>query len=242
MVRLCHCGADGPAQDPSDDRTAAIGRGTIARILEACRRRAIWPPPRWQVSAPTLGSRRWSASRCAVVGDVRLAGPNVHTSTRAAALHLGEDLITIDRKYKDQWTKLPTRFLLISNELPRLLDASGAIATRFVVVQLEESSSAERKVPRSEATNRTHRNPELGAGRAGSDHPAPFTVPKASEDAIRDLPGLVSPVRRSSVTLRPRSRQDSQSAGPLRRLAAVLRGQRAPQLRRQASSGVTCVL
>jgi putative DNA primase/helicase len=41
----------------------------------------------------------------------------------------GEDMLTIDRKYKEPWTgKLPSRILIISNELPQLGDASGAIA------------------------------------------------------------------------------------------------------------------
>ena len=49
----------------------------------------------------------------------------------------GEDTLTIDRKYRDPWTgQLPTRFLVISNELPRFGDASGAIATRFVMLTL----------------------------------------------------------------------------------------------------------
>ena len=52
----------------------------------------------------------------------------------------GEDTITVNRKYRDQWTgKLPSRFLVISNELPQLGDASGTIANRFVVLLLRES-------------------------------------------------------------------------------------------------------
>lgn len=48
--------------------------------------------------------------------------------------------LTIDRKYLDPWTgTLPTRFVLISNELPRFGDASGAIAGRFVVLELSRS-------------------------------------------------------------------------------------------------------
>ena len=49
-------------------------------------------------------------------------------------------MLTVDIKYKEQWTgTLPTRFLIISNELPRFGDASGAIATRFVTLVLTQS-------------------------------------------------------------------------------------------------------
>ena len=49
----------------------------------------------------------------------------------------GEDWLTIDRKFKEPWSgKLNTRFVVVSNELPRFGDASGAIANRFVVLSL----------------------------------------------------------------------------------------------------------
>jgi putative DNA primase/helicase len=52
----------------------------------------------------------------------------------------GEDTLTINRKYHEQVnTKLPTRMHLISNEMPRLTDASGAIIGRFVVLILTRS-------------------------------------------------------------------------------------------------------
>jgi putative DNA primase/helicase len=38
----------------------------------------------------------------------------------------GEDTITIDRKYRDPWTgRLPARFMILTNELPRFSDSSG---------------------------------------------------------------------------------------------------------------------
>ena len=52
----------------------------------------------------------------------------------------GEDSLTIDRKYKEPWTgRLPTRFLIMTNELPRLSDASGALASRFILFVLTRS-------------------------------------------------------------------------------------------------------
>ena len=52
----------------------------------------------------------------------------------------GEDTITIDKKYAQPWTgRLPTRFLILTNELPYLADSSGALASRFIVLVLTKS-------------------------------------------------------------------------------------------------------
>src|SRR5262245_59869796 len=52
----------------------------------------------------------------------------------------GEDTLTIDRKYRGAWTgKLPTRIHIISNELPRLTDASTAIVSRLVILLTTET-------------------------------------------------------------------------------------------------------
>jgi putative DNA primase/helicase len=52
----------------------------------------------------------------------------------------GEDSLNVDRKYKEPWTgRLPTRFIVMTNELPRLLDASGALASRFIIFVLTKS-------------------------------------------------------------------------------------------------------
>ena len=47
----------------------------------------------------------------------------------------GEDTLTVNRKYRDQWTgKLPCRLHVLSNELPKLGDASMAIVGRIVLL------------------------------------------------------------------------------------------------------------
>ncbi len=52
----------------------------------------------------------------------------------------GEDTIDIDRKYREPWTgKLPTRLMILSNELPNFGDSSGVIAKRFVVLNMTVS-------------------------------------------------------------------------------------------------------
>ena len=52
----------------------------------------------------------------------------------------GEDALTVDRKHRDQLTvKLSTRFVIASNELPRLGDASGALAGRLILLRITQS-------------------------------------------------------------------------------------------------------
>ena len=52
----------------------------------------------------------------------------------------GEDVQTVDRKHRDPWTGiLPTWFLILTNELPKIADASGALASRFIIVTLTQS-------------------------------------------------------------------------------------------------------
>jgi putative DNA primase/helicase len=59
---------------------------------------------------------------------------------RASGSISGEDAITIDRKKREAWTgTLPTRIVIATNELPRLSDASGALASRMIILNTPES-------------------------------------------------------------------------------------------------------
>ena len=76
----------------------------------------------------------------AIISDARLGGANTNQVVERLLSISGEDMLTVDVKYQEQWTgTLPTRFVVISNELPRFGDASGAIATRFVTLVLSRS-------------------------------------------------------------------------------------------------------
>lgn len=85
--------------------------------------------------APLIGKR------VAIISDARLGGrADQHAIAERILSITGEDALTIDRKYSPAWTgQLQTRFVVISNELPRLADTSGALASRFIVLLLTES-------------------------------------------------------------------------------------------------------
>jgi putative DNA primase/helicase len=117
------------------------GKGTIGRVVTGL----LGPH---NVAAPTLASLATNfglspliGKPLALISDARLSGRADSKVVVERLLSVsGEDSLTIDRKYRDPWTgRLPTRFLILSNELPRLSDASGALASRFVLFALEQS-------------------------------------------------------------------------------------------------------
>ena len=77
----------------------------------------------------------------ALISDARLSGRTDSSIVVERLLSIsGEDSITIDRKYREPWTgRLPARFGILTNELPRLSDSSGALASRFVALVLTRS-------------------------------------------------------------------------------------------------------
>ncbi|MDZ7733980.1 MAG: phage/plasmid primase, P4 family [Acidimicrobiia bacterium] len=115
------------------------GKGVIARVLAALVGRQNVAGPTLASLGTNFGLQDLIGKPLAVISDARLSGNTTQVVERLLSVS-GEDTLTIDRKYRDPWTgKLPTRFVVISNEIPRFGDASGAIARRFVVLQLSRS-------------------------------------------------------------------------------------------------------
>jgi putative DNA primase/helicase len=117
------------------------GKGTIGRVL-----RALVGPD--NCCSPSLNSLTtnfglWALvnKTVAIVPDARLSGGADQAPVVEKLLSIsGEDAQTFDRKYLSALTvKLTTRFTILSNELPRLGDASGALASRFLVLNTPRS-------------------------------------------------------------------------------------------------------
>ena len=100
------------------------GRGTIARLMGALVGRENVAGPRLSALGTNFGLEPLVGKPLAIVGDARLSRRTDTGAIVEALLSIsGEDTITIDRKHKAPWTgKLPTRLMLLSNELPRLPD------------------------------------------------------------------------------------------------------------------------
>jgi putative DNA primase/helicase len=77
----------------------------------------------------------------AFISDARLSGRTDSAIVVERLLSVsGEDAQTVNRKHLAQvTTKLPTRFVILTNELPKLNDPSGALVGRFVVLRLIKS-------------------------------------------------------------------------------------------------------
>jgi putative DNA primase/helicase len=117
------------------------GKGTIARILTAL----IGPE---NVAGPTLTSLATNfglspliGKPLAIISDARMSTRTDQAVVAERMLAIsGEDTIDIDRKHLAQWTgKLPTRLVLISNVLPQIKDASGALPGRMILLRLKTS-------------------------------------------------------------------------------------------------------
>jgi putative DNA primase/helicase len=116
------------------------GKGVIARILKALIGDGNAAGPTLAALGTNFGLSPLIGKPLAIVSDARLGGSNAHQIVERLLSISGEDMLTIDRKYREPWTgTLPTRFVVISNELPRFGDASGAIANRMLVLTLGRS-------------------------------------------------------------------------------------------------------
>ena len=117
------------------------GKGTVARILTAVLGRG-------NVAGPTLASLGtnfglWPlvGKSLAIIADARLGSRSDRGAITERLLAIsGEDLLTIDRKFAEPISiKLDSRLMLMSNELPRLGDASGALSSRMILLQMTRS-------------------------------------------------------------------------------------------------------
>jgi putative DNA primase/helicase len=173
------------------------GKGVMARVLGSLIGRG-------NVAGPTLSSLMGDfglapliGKPLAVVADARLSGRGSGAVVERLLSVSGEDTLTVNIKYREQWSgKLPTRFLILSNELPRLGDASAAIAGRFVTLLLTESW-----LGREDGTLEPNLQAEMPGilnwsldGLARLNAQGRFTQPDSTDVALRTLQDLASPV------------------------------------------------
>lgn len=173
------------------------GKGTIARVLT----RLVGPGnvcgPTTSSLAGPFGLQPLIGKSLAIVSDARFSGRDVQTVIERLLCISGEDTLTIDRKHMTSVTmKLPTRFVFLTNELPRLTDASGALAGRFMMLRLTESFYG-----REDKTLTAKLLTELPGilnwsieGWRQLRERGHFVQPGSVEDVLRDMQDLSSPV------------------------------------------------
>jgi len=117
------------------------GKGTVARILTSLLGQHNVCAPRLSQFGEAFGLQSVINKQVVLVSDLRL-GNRVDKSAIAEALLAisGEDRINVARKHRDDWVgQLRARFVIMSNEPPVLPDPSGALPSRFVVLQMRQS-------------------------------------------------------------------------------------------------------
>ena len=116
------------------------GKGTIARVLTQLVGPSNVTSPTTESLSRPFGLQPLLGKSLAIISDARFRGEHVATVTERLLCISGEDAITVDRKHRESVTlRLPTRFLILSNELPKLSDSSKALAGRFLILQLARS-------------------------------------------------------------------------------------------------------
>lgn len=173
------------------------GKGTIARLLAELVGRGHVAGPTLASLGTNFGLAPLLGKPVAIIADARLGSTPAHTVVERLLSITGEDLLTVDRKFREPWSgRLPTRLLILSNELPRFRDSSAAIAGRMLILQMHRSFLG--REDRGLDQRLTAELPGiLNWALEGLDRLARtgrFTVPASSEDATRLMMDLASPV------------------------------------------------
>lgn len=174
------------------------GKGTIARVLTALLGQDSVTAPTLASLAMNFGLAPLVGKSVAIIGDARLSGKADQSAIAERLLSIsGEDAITVDRKFQAAWTgRLGVRFLIMSNELPRLSDASGALASRFLVLTMTNSFYG--KEDRSLGNRLLSELPGiLNWARAGYirlRERGYFLPPDSAREAVEELEALGSPI------------------------------------------------
>jgi putative DNA primase/helicase len=117
------------------------GKGTIAKVLGQLVGRHNTAGPSFKSLDRDFGLAALVGKQLALVSDMRVGRQTDKAALTENLLRIsGEDVVTIDRKYKSSWTgHLAVRFLILTNKLPSIPDDSGALASRFVPLAMTES-------------------------------------------------------------------------------------------------------
>jgi len=117
------------------------GKGTIGIVLEGLLGKHNVAAPTLSTMASSFGLEPLIDKRLALISDSRL-GKRADQSAIVEKLlpYSAGDLQLVNRKNKTMRTVKPTaRFVFLTNELPGFFDASGALASRFILIRLTES-------------------------------------------------------------------------------------------------------
>ena len=175
------------------------GKSTIASLMTALLGSSNVVAMSMASLSETFGLESLIGKKLAISGDARIGGRADQSSIVERLLGIsGEDTQIINRKFRHAWSgRLPTRLMMLSNELPRLADNSGALAKRFLVLQTvrsfygEEDHTLEARL-RAEMPGIL--NWAMDGYRRLRDR-GRFVQPESAAQAIREVEELASPIK-----------------------------------------------
>ena len=116
------------------------GKGTILRVLKGLLGSENVAAPTLSWLSKDFGMQGLIGKSLATISDAHFAGAERHVACERLLVISGEDFVTIPRKYREEWEgQLNVRFVIATNEVPKLPDSSGALAARFVPMVLKET-------------------------------------------------------------------------------------------------------
>jgi len=114
---------------------ARSGKGTIGQVIEALLGHDAIARPTSSAFSGTFGNEGLVGRSLAIISDMRVEPKEARSIVETLLSISGGDSINVERKYQTPWRgKLNTRFLMLTNELPKLWDAAGALPSRFIVL------------------------------------------------------------------------------------------------------------
>jgi putative DNA primase/helicase len=109
------------------------GKGTITRVMRELIGTANTASPPLAGLAREFGMEGLIGKPLITIPDARLGRADSPVIVERLLSVSGEDALSVPRKYKKDWDgKLPGRIMILTNELPRLDDLSGALPSRFL--------------------------------------------------------------------------------------------------------------
>lgn len=117
------------------------GKGTILRVLSKLVGSTNVATTSFAALGESFGLQDLIGKRVAVIPDARLSGRTDSATVVERLLSIsGDDAQTVNRKNLPRIsTRLGVRFVLATNEIPKLADASGALASRFHILAMSKS-------------------------------------------------------------------------------------------------------
>lgn len=117
------------------------GKGIISRVLSALVGEHNTTGPTLAQLATDFGMAPLIGKSLAVIGDARFSGRNGGEVVERLLSISGEDVQTVNRKNREMWNGqlAGARFMVLTNEVPSLIDSSGALSSRFALLRLRQT-------------------------------------------------------------------------------------------------------